>query len=94
MQTQYQVGQLRKAAAYVGYEYHDPHSQTVPLIPDSWPCSCSLLGLCPRCKEQWVIGNPIPTTLYDASGSWGKEGAERNIHMFSVQLPDTCCRIF
>lgn len=47
MQTQYQVGQLRKAVvAHVGYEYHDPHSQTVPLIPDSWTCSCSLLGLC------------------------------------------------
>lgn len=58
---QYQVGQLLKAVACVGYEYQDPHSQTDPLIPDSWRCSCSLFGFHPRCKEQWSLGTaPTP----------------------------------
>lgn len=97
MPTQHRMGQLHKAVARAGCTYHHPHFRTEPLSPDSWPYSCSLLSLRPRCKQPWVFGNPTLTTLHDAScpefRAPGVRGAEGNTRMFSVQLPDTGCRI-
>ena len=86
------------AAARVGCEYHGPPPLLglLPPTPDSWPCSCSRPGLRPRRKERWVLGNRTPTTPRRASSpgtGGGARGAEGDTCAFSVQLPDTSCRI-
>lgn len=97
---QYRVGQL------MGYEGHGcvwdmnnmtPMSRLLSLIPDRWSCSCSVPGLHPRCKEQWVLGKPYNPTWSvkpRAPGLWGEEGAEGDIRMFSVQLLGMRCTVF
>lgn len=56
MQMQYRVGQLRKAAARVGYEYRDPHSRTDAT-------NSRQLAL------QLQLAQPPPQTQ-EATGSW------------------------
>lgn len=62
-------GQLRKRLRHVcDVNIATPILGLMPPIPDSWLCSCSLPGLRPCCKKQWVLGNRIPTTPPGASG--------------------------
>lgn len=95
----YRVGQLRKTVACVRYEYRDPRSRTDATGSRQLALQLQLAQPPPQTQE--VTGswephphNPTRSLGPRVSGPWGEEGAEGNIRMFSVQLPDTRCRIF
>lgn len=71
----------------------------MPLNPDSWLRSCSFAQPPPQTQEAMGSWEPHPhnhtrSRRPGVPDPWGEEGAEGNRCVFSVQLPDTRCRIF